>query len=182
MWPKKFVDGQIVSILTSVLGQYVILDQDQLQLSLWSGTAELRNLAIRPDILASLQQKNQQPPSLSSSSSSSFDIMSNMKLNRGTIDLCKVTVPWASLDSEPLLVEIEGVDLHFTLDISQQHRTKKNDGESKNQKPDDTIGQDEKKMKLLALEAFELARKQSLELFKGLLFHQEPSPSAASSS
>ena len=134
MWPKKFVDGQIVNILTSVLGQYVILDQDQLQLSLWSGTCELRNLAIRPDILTSITnpKKNNNNNNTSSSDTTSTTptsttsannntnanaIKNNIKLERGTIDLCKVTVPWASLDSEPLVVEIEGIDLRFNLDI-----------------------------------------------------------------
>jgi vacuolar protein sorting-associated protein 13A/C len=90
----------LLNILVQVLGEFVEgLNEDNLKLGVWSGKIVLKNLLLNR---ASIQKLNL-PVSV---------------LN-GSVKCIEVSIPWTSLESQPVKVDISGVYLHVgPLDMS----------------------------------------------------------------
>jgi vacuolar protein sorting-associated protein 13A/C len=84
----------VSDILVKSLGKYIELDASQLSLGVWSGDVQLRDLVLRPDALASLNLP--------------------IAIKYGTIGRLTLKVPWKSLRSSPVIVEISDVVLLVT--------------------------------------------------------------------
>lgn len=84
--------GLLLRLLVRVLGDYVEgITSDALQLSVWAGKVALRNLKLRREALDKLGLP--------------------VQLQAGNVGLVSVTVPWSSLDSDPVSVVISDVSL-----------------------------------------------------------------------
>jgi len=85
-------EGLISSVLNRVLGGFIQdLDANQLNISLWSGTVKLENLQIKPTL---------------------FDTMPvPFQLAFGKVGLIYLEIPYTSIFSSPLVIEISDVNL-----------------------------------------------------------------------
>ena len=80
----------LLSILVDSLGQYVEgLKEENLKLGVWSGKVELSNLALKKSALR--------------------DLNLPITVRHGVLKLLSLSVPWTSLDSKPVQVQIDGL-------------------------------------------------------------------------
>ena len=127
------IKKQLATVLEKAVGKYVEgLNADALNLSIWSGKIELTNLSLKPEALDELHLP--------------------VIVQSGSVERIFVSVPWKTLWSEPVVVEIQGVDLI----------ARKRDGWDW-----DKFGEEAEKSaveaKLAALEVLELGRVQSAQ-------------------
>jgi vacuolar protein sorting-associated protein 13A/C len=84
--------AQLAKVLEQSVGQYVAgINSEALNLSIWSGKIELKNLSLKPEALDELHLP--------------------VVVERGTVGRIFVSVPWKSLSSEPVVIEIEDIEL-----------------------------------------------------------------------
>lgn len=84
------MNSAVASVLNKVLGDFVEnLNADQLNISVFSGSVNLENLRIKQDAL------------------DAFGLP--YAIRQGTIGKIKVEIPWTSLSSSPLKIEVESV-------------------------------------------------------------------------
>jgi hypothetical protein len=90
----------LLNILVETLGNYVEgLSKDNLKVAVWSGTIDFKNLQLKSSALDALNLP--------------------IKVERGSLKKLHLKVPWASLESKPVIVEIDGIYLQAgPLDIS----------------------------------------------------------------
>lgn len=82
------MNGAVANVLNSVLGEFVEnLDANQLKLSVFSGQVELNNLQVKTSFIGKLGLP--------------------FVMNSGSLGKIKLTIPWTSLTSSPLIVNIE---------------------------------------------------------------------------
>jgi hypothetical protein len=90
----------LVGVLEDVLGQYiegVLLEN--LQIGMWSGVVELSNLKLKSSALEKLKLR--------------------IRVERGSLKKLSVKIPWASLDSKPVTISLDGIYLQAgPLDLS----------------------------------------------------------------
>jgi len=85
-------EGLLESILNKVLGEYIVgLNSKDLSVSIWSGAVSLTNVQFRKDLF----QKLKLP----------------LQLVYGQIGVLKLSVPWKSIGSSPVDVQIENVEI-----------------------------------------------------------------------
>ncbi|KAG5490015.1 hypothetical protein JKF63_00134 [Porcisia hertigi] len=135
------LEARVAELLaTHLSGFFEDVNPGQLQISLWSGNLVLNNVELRKDILESLSallhgehgssdsDDTGLPPTSATaatregSSGTQEDVSSKPALSmhmlmapftvvRGVIQQLVITIPWASLESEPVVVEAIGVKL-----------------------------------------------------------------------
>jgi vacuolar protein sorting-associated protein 13A/C len=89
----------LLNVLVKVLGEFIELNEENLNLAVWSGQIVLTNLRLKTD-----------------------HILKNYNLNvfHGSVQRLEVTIPWASLLVSPVKIVIEGVLLDVgPLDIAK---------------------------------------------------------------
>lgn len=87
------------TVLVKVLGEFIELDEDNLNLAVWSGQIVLNNLKLKTDT-----------------------ILKNFNLNvfHGSIQRLEVTIPWATLLINPVKIVVSGILLDVgPLDIAK---------------------------------------------------------------
>ncbi|KAG1650405.1 Vacuolar protein sorting-associated protein 13C [Nymphon striatum] len=85
-------EGVVASILNKYLGKYVQnLDTENLNLGIFSGTVELTELKLKPEAL--------------------YELNLPIEVKAGTIGKISLDIPWTSLYSEPVIVNVEDVFL-----------------------------------------------------------------------
>ena len=91
----------LLNVLLSVLGDYVEgLSENNLKLGVWSGEIHLSNLQINRTILQRLNLP--------------------VVIHHGSVKALNIKIPWASLESNPLKINIDGIYLQVgPLDLSQ---------------------------------------------------------------
>eukprot|EP01040_Poterioochromonas_malhamensis_P023396 gene23396-28687_t len=91
----------LLNVLVDVLGQYVEgLTKENLKLGVWSGKIEFFNLKLKDSALDQLNLP--------------------IQVKKGSLKRLSVKVPWTSLESKPVEVEIDGLYLlACPLDLSQ---------------------------------------------------------------
>jgi vacuolar protein sorting-associated protein 13A/C len=86
------IKQQLAKVLEQSVGKYVEgLNSDALNLSIWSGKIELTNLSLKPEALDELHLP--------------------VVVERGSVGRIKVSVPWKSLWSQPVEIEISDIEL-----------------------------------------------------------------------
>lgn len=89
----------LLNLLTKVLGEFVELNETNLNLAVWSGQIVLKNVSLKTDKL--LREFN-------------------FKVYHGVIQQLEVTIPWTTLLINPVKIVVKGVLLDVgPLDISQ---------------------------------------------------------------
>jgi vacuolar protein sorting-associated protein 13A/C len=82
----------LLNVLVDVLGNYVEgLSRENLKVAVWSGTIDLSNLKLKGTALDNLNLP--------------------IKVERGYLKKLHLKIPWASLESKPVVVELDGVYL-----------------------------------------------------------------------
>ena len=91
----------LLNVLLSVLGDYVEgLSEENLKLGVWSGEIQLNHLQINRTVLQRLNLP--------------------VVIHHGSIKNLHIRIPWASLESNPLKVSIDGIYLQVgPLDLSK---------------------------------------------------------------
>lgn len=89
----------LVTILSSVLGRVLDVDFEKVQVSVWQGTIELEDVALRPDAVEHLLEDYGGGASLP------------VTMVSGSVRKISVTVPWGTLTSNPVRIVVEGVRL-----------------------------------------------------------------------
>lgn len=84
----------LLNVLVNVLGEFVDINEDNLNLAVWSGKIELNNLKLKADSL--LQNYN-------------------LQINHGFVEKLDITIPWTSLLTSPVQISMEGILLDFGL-------------------------------------------------------------------
>lgn len=80
----------LLNVLVDVLGNYVEgLSRENLKVAVWSGTIDLKNLKLKGTALDKLNLP--------------------IKVERGYLKKLHLKIPWASLESKPVVVELDGV-------------------------------------------------------------------------
>lgn len=78
----------VYNILLKVLGEFIELNEETLELSVWSGQIVLHHLVLKTDkILRDY----------------------NLTIVHATIETLEITIPWATLLVNPLKISIDGV-------------------------------------------------------------------------
>ena len=84
--------SMLLHILADVLGKYVEgLTRENLKLGVWSGRIELFNLRLKSTALD--------------------DLNLPIKVEKGSLRTLKVKIPWAHLESKPVVIEMDGIIL-----------------------------------------------------------------------
>lgn len=91
----------LLNLLVSVLGDYIEgLTEDNLKLAVWSGEIALENLQVNRNILQRLNLP--------------------IAIIHGSVKSLQVTIPWATLESNPVRIVIDGVYLMVSpIDLSR---------------------------------------------------------------
>jgi vacuolar protein sorting-associated protein 13A/C len=91
----------LLNVLVDVLGNYVEgLSRENLKVAVWSGTIDLSNLKLKGTALDNLNLP--------------------IKVVRGSLKTLHLKIPWASLESKPVVVELDGIYLQAgPLDIAK---------------------------------------------------------------
>mmetsp|Transcript_10115 Transcript_10115/g.22639 ORF Transcript_10115/g.22639 Transcript_10115/m.22639 type:complete len:3425 (-) Transcript_10115:94-10368(-) len=106
----------LLDVLSSTIGRYVRdLDEEKLNVAVWSGKIELSNLALDTDAVnAELARQAREAPNLAIP----------LRVVEGRFDTLKVEVPWARITSRPVVVRAAGlkvvVEPHSNL-TGKQH-------------------------------------------------------------
>lgn len=90
----------LLNVLCDVLGNYVEgLSRENLKVAVWSGTIDLSNLKLK---------------------GTAFDNLNlPIKVERGYLKKLHLKIPWASLESKPVIVELDGIYLQASpLDMA----------------------------------------------------------------
>ena len=86
------LEGVVSTLLNSYLGAFIEgLDASQLRLNVWSGSVRLRSLSIKPSALDFLHLP--------------------LRIRHGSIDSLKLEANWLQLSTQPVRVELSGVQL-----------------------------------------------------------------------
>ena len=90
----------LLNVLLSVLGDYIEgLSEDNLKLGVWSGEISLNNLQLNRSILQRLNLP--------------------VVIAHGSVQYLQVVIPWASLESNPVKIIIDGIYLQVgPLDLA----------------------------------------------------------------
>ena len=98
----------VSSALAAALKQFIQgLNEEQLNLSLWSGELLLHNVRLQPDILGH-----------------AFEGIP-LCVTKGLVGTLRIAVPWTTLDSEPVVIEAEDVEIVFGPVRSTPFRTRR---------------------------------------------------------
>lgn len=102
------MNSAVASVLNKVLGDFVEnLNANQLNISVFSGSVNLENLRIKQDAI------------------DAFGLPFAIK--QGTIGSIKVEIPWTSLSSSPLKIEIDSVYVHVVSSPTKEWVAKNQD-------------------------------------------------------
>ena len=83
----------VTKILTSVFDEYINpIENYQLDVALWQGNAQLKNVTIKTTALSSHELP--------------------FTVTEGTINFIKLHFPWSSINSQPCEIEIEGININ----------------------------------------------------------------------
>ncbi|KAG5465443.1 hypothetical protein CUR178_00146 [Leishmania enriettii] len=134
------LENHVAELLATYLSRFIEnVNADQLQVSLWSGNVVLNNVRLRSDVLDSIaallygehssgeandaRGSSSAAVNTSSASSNSREgdssnytfsmrmLLAPFTVVKGVIRQLAITVPWASLESEPVRVQVVGVEL-----------------------------------------------------------------------
>jgi hypothetical protein len=130
------LERQVAELLATYLSRFIEdVNAEQLEISLWSGHVVLNNVQLRADVLQSItallngecasdddarvgesaaasSSPTHSPDAASSQNAASVRmLLAPFTVVRGIIRSLTIRVPWSSLDSEPILVEVGGVEL-----------------------------------------------------------------------
>lgn len=91
----------LLNVLVDVLGNYVEgLSKENLKVAVWSGTIDLYNLKLKASALDKLNLP--------------------IKVERGSLKSLHLKIPWASLESKPVIAVLDGIYLHAgPIDLSK---------------------------------------------------------------
>lgn len=114
------LNKQLVGLLAAKL-QHIIVDlnEEQLQMSIWSGNIVLRDIKLQPTFLEDLIKPffsiacDSSTDSSHSSDPSISALLLPFTVVNSVVSECRLTIPWTNLSSEPVLVELNGG--HITL-------------------------------------------------------------------
>lgn len=110
-------EKQISAVLFSYLKHFIAnLNEEQLQLSLWSGCLTLKNLELQPtalDEVSELLKGNSTPPDPENVCSGNSSLLP-FALGKGKVKELRIAVPWSTLDREPLCIEVNGLEIFLT--------------------------------------------------------------------
>jgi hypothetical protein len=102
------MNSAVASVLNKVLGDFVEnLNADQLNISVFSGSVNLENLRIKQDAIDALGLP--------------------FSIKQGTIGRINVDIPWTSLSSSPLKIEVDKVFLHVVSSPTHEWVAKNQD-------------------------------------------------------
>ncbi|KAJ1436816.1 N-terminal region of Chorein, a TM vesicle-mediated sorter-domain-containing protein, partial [Ochromonadaceae sp. CCMP2298] len=89
----------LLNVLVKVLGEFVDLNEENLSLAVWSGQIALTNVRLKTDkILRDF----------------------NLEVHHGTIQKLDITIPWATLRTNPVKISISGILLDVgPLDVAK---------------------------------------------------------------
>jgi len=88
----------LANVLTNILGQYLLgIDRNSVSFGAWSGLVELRGVALRAEALAVLFE--------------TLGMDLPVTVEAGFIGLLRLTVPWKSIGSTPVKIELEGINI-----------------------------------------------------------------------
>ncbi len=88
----------LANVLTNILGQYLHgIDRNSVSFGAWSGLVELRGVALRAEALAVLFE--------------TLGMDLPVTVEAGFIGLLRLVVPWKSIGSTPVKIELEGVNI-----------------------------------------------------------------------
>lgn len=88
----------LANVLTNILGQYLLgIDRNSVSFGAWSGLVELRGVALRAEALAVLFE--------------TLGMDLPVTVEAGFIGLLRMVVPWKSIGSTPVKIELEGVNI-----------------------------------------------------------------------
>ena len=87
----------VLQVLQRVIGRFVDLRGADLALSLWSGGVEMRNVAVRADLLTRLGLA--------------------LRVREGLVRRLKIEVPWKNLWREPVKIVLDGVVVRVAADL-----------------------------------------------------------------
>lgn len=119
---EKFVANLIVPYLSHY---FESIDQDQLNINIWNGKAELRNLTLKKDVLERLLREYEPllPPEVSGCGR-------RIRVHKGACRLARLTIPFKSLRSSPASLEMVGVYLTVSIHDSTKKGVEEGPGAS----------------------------------------------------
>lgn len=130
-------EKQISAILFSYLKQFIAnLNEEQLQLSLWSGCLTLKNLELQPTALDEVSEllKGNAAPHDSKNASNGNSSQLPFTLGKGLVKELRIAVPWSTLDREPLCIEVNGLDIFLTALRARPYSPAEEEARSKSSK------------------------------------------------
>lgn len=113
----EMFEKQVSAALFSYLKQFIAnLNEEQIKLSIWSGDLVLKNLELQPtalDELGELLKGNVFPVDGENAPTESGSLLP-FAMKKGMIKELRITVPWSTLDREPLCIEVSGLHIFLT--------------------------------------------------------------------
>ncbi|EPY16746.1 hypothetical protein STCU_11023 [Strigomonas culicis] len=109
------LEKQISAYIVEYLGHFIEhVNEEQLQVSLWSGQLVLRDLQLRADVLEQvsllLLQKKKSLKEMEHEASEQA-LLWPFTVVRGVIRELVIAIPWSSLDSQPIQIKVKGVEI-----------------------------------------------------------------------
>ncbi|CBH15624.1 hypothetical protein, conserved [Trypanosoma brucei gambiense DAL972] len=116
------LEKRLSVLLATYLNNFVCdLNEEQLQISLWSGEVVLRHIQLRANILDQLTHfllpnGEESPDGMNNQGtdggSGAFPVP--FRILKGTVSELIITIPWTSLEAEPVMVEARAVEIVVT--------------------------------------------------------------------
>lgn len=111
------LEKQLSVLLATFLNQFICdLNEEQLQVSLWSGDLVLRDLRLRPNIIDQIALSlchGGCGDAADAAKATAQAFAMPVTLLKGVVRELVISVPWAAVDREPISVEVRGVDIIF---------------------------------------------------------------------
>lgn len=127
-------EKQVSAALFSYLKQFIAnLNEEQLKLSIWSGNLILKDLVLQPtalDELSELLKGNSTPLDANKASTENPSLLP-FAMRKGDLKELRITVPWTTLDREPLCIEVSGLHIFLTTLRAQPYTAAEEEARSK---------------------------------------------------
>eukprot|EP00796_Vickermania_ingenoplastis_P005051 gene5051-3638_t len=112
---SKMFEKQLSALLVAHLRQFISnLNEEQLNVSLWSGNVSLKDLELQPTFLDEMMKLFMESSEQLTAEGSGVDsLLLPFTVTKGIIRTLQLVIPWSALDQEPVSIEVTG--LHVTL-------------------------------------------------------------------
>jgi hypothetical protein len=108
----RMLEKQLSALLVEYLNQFITgINDEQLSVSLWSGKVVLNDVHLKDDLLTEGLLEVLATKAMQQGGVGAQDMLPALTLTKGLIGSLEIHIPWSTLESEPVLVEVSNVEI-----------------------------------------------------------------------